>query len=318
MATAQYTLPKLDYGYEDLEPHLDAKTMEIHHSKHHQAYITNLNKALAGTKFDQTPLEDLLIYAEKRGPAIRNNGGGHYNHSLFWTILSPEADRSPNGKLLDEINKTFTSVDSLKKLMNNLAMTRFGSGWSWLYVTPDKKLAVCSTSNQDNPIMDLSKDGRGIPIVGIDVWEHAYYLKYQNKRADYLTAVWNVIDWDQVNDLYNAALASPLLKKIEKDAWVALKDFHGVMAQTYHPMEEGNYGPIKDRVSEMYAKALLLKSSRIPASFDNAKIKSAIDRLVDGSNKLQKIVKKGKEPKIKEALTKLHDVFHEIQELCAE
>jgi superoxide dismutase len=315
---AQHVLPKLEYGYEELEPHLDAKTMEIHHSKHHQAYINNLNKALAGTKIVDMPLEDMLVAAEKRGPAIRNNGGGHYNHSLFWKILSPEADKTPNGKLGEEITKTFTSLDSLKKLINAQATTRFGSGWAWLYVTPERKLAVTSTSNQDNPIMDVSKDGRGIPILGIDVWEHAYYLKFQNKRADYLTTIWNVIDWDSVNELYEKALTSPLLKVIEKDSWAALKDFHMVMAQTFHPMEEGNFGPIKERVGEMYAKSLLLKSSKIPASFNNPKIVDAISRLATGSEKLQKIVKKGKPEKIKQSLSSLHDVFHEIQELCAE
>jgi superoxide dismutase len=312
-----YSLPKLEYAYDALEPHLDAATMEIHHTKHHQAYINNLNKALASAKIEAMPIENLLIAAERRGATIRNNGGGHYNHSLFWSILSPEADRTPNGKLNEEINKTFTSLDSLKKLMNAAAVSRFGSGWAWLYVTPEQKLAVTSSPNQDNPLMDASKDARGIPILGIDVWEHAYYLKYQNKRADYLTAIWQVIDWDAIDGLYSEALTSPLLKIIEKDAWATLKDFHTVMAQTFHPLEEGNYAPIKERAGELNAKSKLLKAAKIPVSFDTPAIRKAIDQLVDGSEKLEKIVKKGKEPKIKESLTKLHDVFHQIQELCA-
>ena len=313
-----FSLPKLGYSYNALEPYIDAQTMEIHHSKHHQAYVNNLNKAVAGTPMESMSLEDLLVVAERRGAAVRNNGGGHYNHALFWNILSAEPDKSPNGKLEDEIKKTFTSVDSLKKLLNNGALTRFGSGWVWLYVTPAKKLAVCSSPNQDNPIMDASKENRGIPILGIDVWEHAYYLKFQNKRGDYLNTIWNVIDWDAVNTNYENALKNPLLKTIEMDAWIALKDFHSVMAQTFHPMEEGNYGPIRARASEMSLKAQMLASSPVPSSFQSKDITKAIKNLVEGSAKLEKLVKKkSKDDKLKESLTKLHDTFHIIQGLCS-
>ncbi len=314
-----FTMPALGYSYDALEPYIDAQTMEIHYSKHHQAYLTNLNKAVAGTKADKLALEDLLIAAERRGNAIRNNGGGHYNHSLFWGILSPAGNKIPEGKLASEINTTFTSLDSLKKLMNAGATTRFGSGWVWLYVTPEKKLAVVSTPNQDNPIMDAAKENRGIPILGIDVWEHAYYLKYQNKRGDYLGAIWNVIDWKKVGENYDKALKSPLLKVIEKDAWQALKDFHMVMAQTFHPVEEGNYKPIRERSGEMLSKAKMLASSKVPASFQSAEITKALNDLVDGSAKLDKLVsKKAKDEKIKDSLTKLHDTFHIIQGLCSD
>lgn len=315
--TSQHVLPKLAYTYESMEPYIDAQTMEIHYSRHHQAYITNLNKALAGTKAESLPIEELLVAAERRGATIRNNGGGHYNHSLFWAMLSSEADKTPDGKLLEEINRTFTSVDSLKKLLNNAALTRFGSGWAWLYLNPDKKLVVCSSPNQDNPIMDASKEHRGIPILGIDVWEHAYYLKYQNKRADYINAIWNVIDWNVVAANYANALSSPLMRAIEKDAWVALKEFHLVMAQTFHPMEEGDLNPIKTRSGELLAKAILLSKSSIPASFASAEISTAIKDLVKGSEELDKLVqKKAKEEKIKQSLTSLHDTFHIIQGLC--
>ena len=314
-----HTMPKLGYSYDALEPYIDAQTMEIHYSKHHQAYLNNLNKALAGTKAESLSIEDLLINAERRGNAIRNNGGGHYNHSLFWSIMSPKAEKSPSGKLADEIKNTFTSLDSLKKLMNNSAITRFGSGWVWLYVTPGKKLAVSSSPNQDNPLMDASKENRGIPILGIDVWEHAYYLKYQNKRGDYLGAIWNVIDWAAINTNYNNALNSPLLKVIEKDAWQALKDFHMVMGQTFHPMEEGNFGPIRERSGEMSAKAQILASSTVPASFRSPEITKAIADLVTGSAKLDKLIKKkAKDEKVKESLIKLHDTFHIIQGLCSD
>ena len=314
-----HTLPKLNYAYNALEPYVDAQTMEIHYTKHHQAYVTNLNKALTGTKAESIPIEDLLVAAERRGAAIRNNGGGHYNHSLFWAILSPDANKSPKGKLADEISRTFTSVDSLKTLLNNGAITRFGSGWVWLYVTPDKKLAVCSSPNQDNPIMDASKENRGIPILGIDVWEHAYYLKYQNKRGDYLSAIWNVLDWNAVADNYEKALKNPLLKIIEKDSWQALKDFHMVMAQTFHPVEDGNFAPIKERSGEMVAKAQLLAASKVPSSFQSAAISKAIKDLVNGSVSLDKLVKKkAKNEKIKLSLIKLHDTFHVIQGLCSD
>ena len=314
-----HTMPSLKYSYAALEPYIDAQTMEIHYSKHHQAYLTNLNKALAGTKAEKLPLADLLLAAERRGAAIRNNGGGHYNHTLFWDVLSPEPSKMPQGKLASEINKTFTSLDSLKKLMNNGALTRFGSGWVWLYVKPDKSLAVCSTPNQDNPIMDAAGKDRGIPILGIDVWEHAYYLKYQNKRGDYLGAIWSVIDWNAVNTNYEKALNDPLLKDIEIDTWQELKDFHMVMAQTFHPMEEGNLKPIKERSGEMLKKAQMLASSKPPMSLQSDAIKKAIGDLVAGAANLDKIIKKkAKDERIKADLTKLHDTFHVIQGLCSD
>jgi superoxide dismutase len=319
LKSQSHSLPKLGYAFDAMEPYIDAQTMEIHYSRHHQAYVTNLNKALAGTKAADLKLEDLLIAAERRGAAIRNNGGGHYNHALFWATLSPEADKTPAGKLADEINKTFTSLDSLKKLMNNASISRFGSGWGWLYVTTDRKLAVCSSPNQDNPIMDASKEHRGIPILGIDVWEHAYYLKYQNKRADYLSAIWNVIDWKAVSANYENALNSPLLNAIAKDAWTELKDFHMVMAQTFHPMEEGKYDPIRQRSGEMLDKAKTLAASKVPASFSSPAISKALQNLVDGSAALDKLIKKkAKDDKIKASLTALHDTFHVIQGLCSD
>ncbi len=313
-----FSMPKLDYTYDGLEPFIDAETMEIHYAKHHQAYLNNLNKAVTDAKMTDWTLEELLLNAERRSPAIRNNAGGHYNHSLFWDILSPNAQKSPTGKLSDEIMSTFTSLDSLKKLMNIQAATRFGSGWVWLYVNTDKKLAVCSSPNQDNPIMDAMKDHRGIPILGIDVWEHAYYLKYQNKRGDYLNAIWNVVDWASVNDNYEAALKNPFLLNIEKNTWQALKDFHRVMAQTFHPMEDGNYDPIRARSGEMLEKARLLSTSEMPKSFRTASIKAAVNELVVGAASLDKLVKKkAKNDKINSSLTNLHDIFHKIQGLCS-
>lgn len=312
-----FSLPKLAYDYAALEPYIDAETMEIHHSRHHAAYVNNLNKAVAGTAAEKLAMEDLLLTAGRRGDAIRNNGGGHYNHTLFWEILSPKAQKAPQGALMQAIIAQYGSVDSVKTLLNQAAATRFGSGWAWLIVTTDKKLLVCSSPNQDNPIMDVSKE-RGIPILGIDVWEHAYYLKYQNKRGDYLGAIWNVLDWAAVGAKYNAALNDPLLKRIEKDAWTALKDFHMVMSQTFHPAEEGNLQPIRDRSSEMMLKATLLRNSPVPASFDSPEIRKAIGDLAIGSMDLNKAVrKKAKDPVVKAKLTALHDTFHIIQGLCS-
>lgn len=208
-----HELPKLNYNYADMEPHIDAMTMEIHYTKHHQGYVNKLNAAIEGTDAATQNLEDLLLNVSNYSTAVRNNGGGHYNHTLFWNILSPKAKAKPEGKLLEMIDKQFGSLDNLKAELEKAGATRFGSGWAWLIVTPEGKLAVTSTPNQDNPLMDVV-DTRGIPILGIDVWEHAYYLKYQNKRPDYLSAFWNVLDWEKVEKNLEDALQSPLLKKM--------------------------------------------------------------------------------------------------------
>ena len=194
---SKFELAPLPYAFNALEPHIDARTMEIHHDKHHAAYVNNLNKALEGNS-DLTgkPLEEIFKSISKLPAAIRNNGGGHYNHEMFWNIIGPNKGGLPTGPLADAINSTFTSFDKFKELMNNAGVTRFGSGWAWL-VLSDGKLVVSSTPNQDNPLMDVA-DVKGYPIFGIDVWEHAYYLNYQNRRPDYLNAWWNVVDWDVV------------------------------------------------------------------------------------------------------------------------
>ena len=191
-----FTLAPLPYAHDALEPHIDTTTMQIHHSKHHQAYVDNLNKAIAGTPNENKSLEELVAQAGTISPAVRNNGGGHWNHTFFWESLSPTGG-APSGALLEAINKAFGSLDGLKEKMNNAGMTRFGSGWAWLIKDASGALAVSSTPNQDNPLMDVA-EVKGTPLLGVDVWEHAYYLKYQNKRADYLAAFWNVVNWDKV------------------------------------------------------------------------------------------------------------------------
>ena len=199
-----FELEALPYAADALEPHIDKTTMEIHHDRHHQAYVDNLNKAIAGTDAENLSLLDIIKNVSKYSAAVRNNGGGHYNHSLFWKVLGPNAGGAPTGELAEAINATFGSFDELKKQLQAAGATRFGSGWAWLIVGADGKLAVTSTPNQDNPLMDVA-EVKGNPILGIDVWEHAYYLKFQNKRPAYLEELFNVIDWDAVAQNYAAA-----------------------------------------------------------------------------------------------------------------
>lgn len=198
-----FELPKLPYDYTSLEPHIDARTMEIHHSKHHNAYVTNLNVAIAGTDADKLSIEDICKNISNYPMPVRNNGGGHYNHSLFWSILAVNDGALPTGKLMDAINADIGGMDKFKEEFNKAATTRFGSGWAWLCVE-NGKLKVCSTPNQDNPLMDVS-ECKGTPILGLDVWEHAYYLNYQNRRPDYISAFWNVINWTEVSRRFEAA-----------------------------------------------------------------------------------------------------------------
>ncbi len=199
-----FTLPKLPYAPEALEPHIDAATMQIHHGKHHQAYVDNLNKAIAGTDHENKSIEELVAQAGTISPAVRNNGGGHWNHTFFWESLTANASGKPSGKLAASIDAEFGSFDQFKEKLNQAGLTRFGSGWAWL-IEQDGKLVISSTPNQDNPLMDVA-EVKGTPILGVDVWEHAYYLKYQNRRADYLAAFWNVVNWDVAGKRYEDAL----------------------------------------------------------------------------------------------------------------
>lgn len=203
-----FELPALPYATNALESHIDTQTMEIHHGKHHQAYVTNLNKALEGKPEADWSIEEINKNISKFSPAVRNNGGGHFNHSLFWTVLAPNAGGAPEGELAAAIDEAFGSFDEFKKKFAEAAATRFGSGWAWLVVDAGKKLQITSTANQDNPLFDLPEIAvKGTPILGIDVWEHAYYLKYQNRRPDYLAAIWNVVNWKNVSERFAKAKA---------------------------------------------------------------------------------------------------------------
>ena len=199
-----FELPKLNYSYDSLEPHIDSKTMEIHHGKHHAGYTNNLNNAISGSELENHSIEEILKNLNMENPALRNNAGGFYNHNLFWNILSPNGGETPNGKLLNSIDQHFQSFENFKNEFSKAAATRFGSGWAWLCVHENGKLEICSTANQDNPLMPgIGCDG--FPILGIDVWEHAYYLNYQNRRPDYINAFFNVINWNEVERRYAEA-----------------------------------------------------------------------------------------------------------------
>lgn len=199
-----FTLPPLPYATTALEPHIDAKTMEIHHGKHHNAYVTNLNAAIAGKPEENLSIEDICKNISKYPAAVRNNGGGHYNHSLFWTVMAPNAGGAPSGPLADAINTAFGNFEDFKTKFAAAGTTRFGSGWAWLLVSADGSLAISSTPNQDNPLMDVA-EVKGTPILGLDVWEHAYYLNYQNRRPDYISAFWSVVNWAEVSKRFAEA-----------------------------------------------------------------------------------------------------------------
>lgn len=196
-----YKLPELAYSYDALEPHIDARTMEIHHTKHHAAYLSKFTAAIEGTALESKSLEEIFSSISKESGAVRNNGGGFYNHNLFWEWLSPNSSGKPSGALAEAIDKTFGSFEKFKAEFEGAAATRFGSGWAWLVKKDNGELAVTSTPNQDNPLMDVA-DVKGKPILGLDVWEHAYYLNYQNRRPDYISAFWNVVNWDKVEELF--------------------------------------------------------------------------------------------------------------------
>ncbi|MCW9705512.1 superoxide dismutase [Fodinibius salsisoli] len=199
-----YQLPTLSFEYDALEPVIDAQTMEIHHTKHHQGYTNKFNNAIAGTKLEDASIEEVLSNASEHSDAVRNNGGGYYNHRLFWSILAPEGKEAPEGALAEAIDQAFGSFEAFKEQFADAAGSQFGSGWAWLVVTADDELVITSTANQDNPLMDVAGT-QGTPILGLDVWEHAYYLNYQNKRGSYVEAFWKVVDWDAVEVNYQEA-----------------------------------------------------------------------------------------------------------------
>ena len=316
LSAQQFTLPNLKFTYAEYEPFIDMKTMEIHHSKHHQAYVTNLNKAVAGNLFENKPISNLLLNVSNASDAIRNNAGGHYNHTLFWEILTPKTSSQPSELLQKAIDETFGKLDSLKTKMHQACMSRFGSGWAWLIVNEDGKLQVTSTGNQDNPIMDVVAE-RGVPILCIDVWEHAYYLKHQNKRNDYVYAIWSILDWGVISQKYEDALKDPVLVSIKSDNWTELKAFHKVMLNTFHAAENKDFKPIIDRHLELMVKAYLLKNSEIPVLNlnDRPRLIKSLTKLEKQTKELDEFItlnKKVTNELIMKKLIAIHDSFHEV------
>lgn len=305
-----FSLPDLPYDHKALEPHIDEETMRIHHGKHHAAYVNNLNKAIEGSRFVGYSIREIMPMIAATDTAVRNNGGGHYNHNLFWKILTPTSATQPNEALAQAIQATFGSMEELKKQWLAAATSRFGSGWAWLAVDKTGKLFISSTPNQDNPLMYQVVDQPGYPIAGIDVWEHAYYLKYQNKRADYLQAVWNLLNWEEISKQFRTG-KHPFI------VWSQMDELHHVMSATFHPMEKGNLVPIKSRSAELAAKAKLVATSSFPARFDSPSIRSTAKKLAKDSKALDKMIQKGaNDAAITSRLTALHDTFHEIVGLC--
>jgi Fe-Mn family superoxide dismutase len=316
----RFSMPELKYSFEALEPHIDAQTMEIHYSRHHKGYLDNLNKTGAKTiaGVGTETIEDLLLTVDGGNAAVRNNGGGHYNHTLFWDILSPTPQAQASGNLALAIKNQFVSQDSLIKIMSAAGLKQFGSGWVWLIVTPMKTLSVTSTANQDNPIMDLPELQRGIPILGIDVWEHAYYLKYQNKRGDYLKNIWNVVNWEQVGKNYEVALKSPLLVKIDKSAWKAHREFVMQYGQIMLPATGGDYTMLKSKSGDLLTKTEALAKSNIPVSFQNTDIKKALNNLLSSVKDIHKSAsKKPKDDVLKTKLAKLTEAYAELQQIIS-
>ena len=207
MAFIPFELPKLLYASDALEPYIDNTTMQLHHAKHHQAYIDKLNKAIEGTELENQSIEEILKNISKHSIIVRNNGGGHYNHSLFWLMLKPNGGGQPEGEIAKAIEQNFKDFSQFKEKFTQTALNNFGSGWTWLCKNNTDQLYICSTSNQDNPIMDIiEEEHKGIPILGLDVWEHAYYLKYQNRRAEYIEAFWNIVNWEEVNRRFQSSI----------------------------------------------------------------------------------------------------------------
>ena len=306
-----FYLPTLKFNYSAYEPYIDAKTMEIHHSKHHQGYVNKLNKAIQGNKYEQMDLRSILLNASHLPDNVKNNSGGHYNHSLFWDILNPvKRNETPSNELKIAIKNSFGSMDSLKMILGTAAAKQFGSGWAWLIVTPDKKLAVSSTSNQDNPIMDISSI-RGIPIIGIDVWEHAYYLKYQNKRKDYLENIWSLLDWKIISNKYVEACNDSFLDRIRDDSWKEMKSFHLSFLKTKDAIEKSTkISDLSLMSSNLYANSVILVDSQRPEKFNSNEISKILNSIKRYCESLDKCIKSEKSRKT--LLSKIYNIQEKV------
>lgn len=314
----KHVLPKLGYEYGAYEPFIDSQTMRVHHLKHHQGYVNKLNRALKGTKKEKESLNSILMNISMYNTAVRNNSGGHYNHSLFWEILNPKPNKQASEDLMRGISKSYESIGKLKEKMNLEAAKRFGSGWVWLILQANGELKITSTANQDNPLMDINKD-RGIPIIAIDVWEHAYYLKYQNKRNDYLGAIWNLIDWGIVSDNYIKAFSSPIFQELKTQNWPELNIFRNDLSHIYYSAESENYEPLKTMTKELMMKAIYLKNSEIPKDLrsDEYGYHVILNKIEKQSIELHDLVLEHSSNKtLLKKLNTMHETFHQVQGVC--
>lgn len=307
-----FSLPTLPFAYDQYAPQIDAKTMEIHLTKHHQAYVNNLNKTIKGTTLESLSLEDLLFFPSEKNEIIKNNAGGHYNHSLFWEILAPiDQQKGISYQLEHDITLNFGGLDSLKKMIFSAATTRFGSGWAWLVVTPKNGLKVSSSPNQDNPIM-AGTQFRGIPILAIDVWEHAYYLNYQNRRNDYLNAIWTLLNWGEISVKYDQALQSKLLNKIEKD-WPALNQLQMEIANLDFIEANGGHQLIY-YCEKLYSSSLTLNT--IPNYYQKNNITTMVENIISSGAKLNKLKKKHNPEKLNKEYILFKNKIKQLQESC--
>ena len=309
---SQYTQDPLPYAYDALEPYIDSQTMEIHYSKHHAGYVAKLNKAFEDSANKNTPLQYIFQNISKYSVAVRNNAGGHFNHTLFWSILTPQVDTQPDDFLMEQIDISFGGMAEMVKQLNAAASTRFGSGWAWLIVTSEGKLAVTSTPNQDNPLM-ADAEMKGKPILGIDVWEHAYYLKYQNRRGDYLAAIWNVINWDEV---------SKRNKLVRRDGkyvfanWSEFNALHDVMKAVYHPSQKGDVGPVKSQIKDLVKLSKAVEKAGPPELFNNENVVAATKKYVEAVNEFNKKFKRKSDEEIISELETVHTLFHDVMMAC--
>jgi superoxide dismutase len=307
----QHNLPKLRFEYKAYEPFIDSMTMAIHHSKHHQGYVNKLNNAISGTPAEKMSLEDLNMSISSFNTNIRNNAGGHYNHTLFWEILSPQKNKQMSKAFRTALMANYKHLDSLKADLNQAASTQFGSGWAWLIVTPDKKLKVVATANQDNPLMDISEEN-GIPIIAIDVWEHAYYLKYQNKRGDYLGSIWNLLDWEVISNKYEAAVQSPILEQMKAKSWKALNSYK--MAFTSAKQQGQNPITYKENLVKLIQSVHVLNASTIPNHLDEVKIKPILVKMDEvACNLNQEIANSNQDGSISSFLNQLAQLSEQLE-----
>jgi len=316
-ASQTHKLPELNNGYSKYNDFIDSHTMKIHHLEHHQSYVNKLNKSLHGTIKENESLNSILLNISFfKNVDIRYNAGGHYNHSLFWDILNPNASKEIDPQFQKVINQSFSNFEGLEKEMKSALLNQIGTGWIWLIVSPKGKLLVTSTSNEDNPIMDVVSE-RGVPIIGIDNWEHAYYIKYKNNKEDYFNAIWSLIDWEIISNKFIQAIESQLFENLKVDNWPELKVYKDIMSHTFHAGEDGDLNAIRSLSKDLMLNSIYLRNSNIPIEFTDDKTIKALVKLEKQSLEIHELcLNKESDKVIWKKLQSAHNTFHVIQGLC--